>query len=101
MRDSNWKVATLVTVAGVAGLIVCVSAALGHRSHDVFRFFCYLALACAAARMKVRLPGVTGTMSVNFVFVLLGVLEMEPLEALVIGCSGALLQCIWHTKKSK
>jgi diguanylate cyclase (GGDEF)-like protein/putative nucleotidyltransferase with HDIG domain len=93
------KIAAFVTVAGLAGLSAFVSAARVYHVHDLVRFFCYLALASLASRMKVRLPGVNGTLSVNFVFVLLGVLEMGLLETLAIGCFATLLQCIWHTDK--
>jgi len=59
------------------------------------RFFCYLVIAVLASRMKVRLPGIDGTMSVNFLFVLLGVLEMSLAETLLIGCAAGLAQCLW------
>ncbi|SRR5579871_4464402 len=93
------KIWAFVTTAGIGGLGVFLWAALSYRPHDLFRFFCYLALAGMASRMKVRLPGVTGTMSVNFVFILLGVLEMDRLETLAIGCFAGLLQCIWNANK--
>jgi hypothetical protein len=36
----------------------------------------------AASRLKVNLPGITGTMSVNFLFLLLGVLELSLPETM-------------------
>ncbi len=64
-------------------------------SIDPVRFSCYLAIAVLASRMKVRLPGIDGTMSVNFLFVLLGVLELSLAETLLIGCAAGLAQCLW------
>ncbi len=64
-------------------------------SNDPIQFFCYLAIAILASRLKVRLPGIDGTMSVNFLFVLLGILEMSLAETLVIGCAAGLAQCLW------
>ena len=34
-----------------------------------------------------QLPGIDGTMSVNFLFILLGVMELSLPETLVIGCT--------------
>src|SRR5438874_1652173 len=99
MSDSSWKVNSFVAAAGVAGLSIFISALQAYHPHDLFRLGCYLGLAGLASRMKVRLPGVTGTMSVNFVFILLGILEMDHLETLAIGCFAGILQCVWHAKK--
>jgi diguanylate cyclase (GGDEF)-like protein/putative nucleotidyltransferase with HDIG domain len=59
---------------------------------------CWL-LALVASRMKVRLPGITGTISVAFFFYLLAIADLTLAEALVIGCSGALMQCLWKPVK--
>ena len=57
------------------------------QSQDLMRFACYLAVALLASGLKVQLPGIDGTMSVNFFFILLGVLELSLPETLVIGCT--------------
>lgn len=49
--------------------------------------------------MKIRLPGVMGTMSLSFVFVLIGVAEFSPGECLLMGCLGALVQCLYKPKR--
>lgn len=64
---------------------------------DPVRFLCYLALAIPASCLKVRLPGITGTMSVLFLFLLAGIAELGVSETLVIGATCALVQCFWHT----
>ncbi|MES1260419.1 MAG: ATP-binding protein, partial [Acidobacteriota bacterium] len=48
--------------------------------------------------MKIRLPGVTGTMSVLFLFLLGGVVELNLAEALVMGGICAVAQSFWHAK---
>jgi len=65
------------------------------QSNDPLKFACYLLIAVLASTMKVRLPGIEGTMSVHFLFVLLGVLELSLPETLVIGCTAALVQSLW------
>jgi len=74
--------------------IALMAFAHGHCAEPV-RFFCYLTIAVLASRLKVRLPGIDGTMSVNFLFVLLGVLELSLAETLLIGCAAGLAQCLW------
>src|SRR6202041_3123577 len=62
------------------------------------RFFCYLAVALLASGLKVQLPGIDGTMSVNFLFILLGVMELSLPETLVIGCAATLVQSVWQAR---
>ena len=50
-------------------------------------------IAVAASRMKVKLPGLAGTMSVNLPFVLLAVTELNLAEALLVGCASTAAQC--------
>jgi signal transduction histidine kinase len=38
-------------------------------------------------------------MSVNFLFILIGIVELSLSETLSIGCSGAVIQCFWRAKK--
>ncbi|MGA3351451.1 MAG: hypothetical protein ABSC33_20675, partial [Candidatus Sulfotelmatobacter sp.] len=49
--------------------------------------------------MKVQLPGIDGTMSVNFLFILLGVVELSLPETLLIGCTATLVQSVWQARK--
>src|SRR5713226_9288634 len=66
---------------------------------DLPRYFSYLLLAVLASTMKVRLPGITGTMSVNFLFILIGIADFTLAETLTMGCLAILIQCIWRTRK--
>jgi diguanylate cyclase (GGDEF)-like protein/putative nucleotidyltransferase with HDIG domain len=56
-------------------------------------------VAALASGLKVQLPGIDGTMSVNFLFILLGVVELSLPETLVIGCTASLVQSVWQTRK--
>lgn len=66
--------------------------------HELFRLLCYFVLAIPAAGLKVRLPGVTGTMSVLFVLLLAAIADFGLPEAVLIGVSCVLVQCFWHAK---
>jgi diguanylate cyclase (GGDEF)-like protein/putative nucleotidyltransferase with HDIG domain len=87
-----------IAITAAAGASVLVSAGLHWHSDDPLKFACYLLIALLASTMKVRLPGIEGTMSVHFLFVLLGILELSLPETLAIGCAAALLQSLWKPK---
>ena len=92
--------AKIYIVATVAlGAAVLAYAILHGHSNDLVKFLCYLLIAILASTMKVRLPGIEGTMSVHFLFVLLCVMELSLLETLVIGCAAALVQTLWKPKR--
>src|SRR5216683_408378 len=88
-------------IGGTAGLGVWAQAhALLHwQSVDLTRFVCYLLVAVLASSLKVQLPGLDGTMSVNFLFILLSVLELNLPETLVLGCTATLAQCLFGTRQ--
>src|ERR1700686_1361718 len=81
--------------------MACFWFAFAHwHSSDSLKFFCYLAVALLASFLKIKLPGINGTMSVNFLFILLGVLEMSFGETVVIGFAAVLVQSYWKSSKS-
>ena len=57
-----------------------------------------LAVALPASALKVFLPGVTGTMSVSYVFVLLGMLDFSYPETVLLSCLAMVVQSVWRTK---
>ena len=85
-----------IATTAVIGIAVALGAFWNWHSEDPLRFLCYLAIAVVASGLKVALPGIDGTMSVNFLFILLGILELSLPETLVIGCSATLIQCLWR-----
>jgi diguanylate cyclase (GGDEF)-like protein/putative nucleotidyltransferase with HDIG domain len=62
------------------------------------RFAIYFSLAVFAAGTKVKLPGVTGTSSVAFIFILLATIELSLGETFLIAAAAALAQCLWKPK---
>jgi putative nucleotidyltransferase with HDIG domain len=65
-------------------------------SSDRVKFVCYLVAALLASSFKVSLPGIEGTLSMNFLFTLVGVLEMSLPETLLIGLVSTLAQFYWR-----
>lgn len=62
-------------------------------------FILYLVAAVAASLWKLRLPGLEGTYSLNFLFVLVGLLRFSLAETLLVGCAAGLAQSVLLTKK--
>jgi diguanylate cyclase (GGDEF)-like protein/putative nucleotidyltransferase with HDIG domain len=92
-----------------ATLFIATTAALGAsvlayalaqwQNTGLERFACYLIIAVLSSGLKIQLPGIDGTMSVNFLFILMGVQDLSLAETLVIGCSATLVQCLWQARQ--
>jgi putative nucleotidyltransferase with HDIG domain len=65
------------------------------QSIDPVKFACYLAAGLLTSSLKVSLPGIEGTMSMNFLLTLLCILELSLPETLVIGLLKTLAQFYW------
>jgi hypothetical protein len=81
-----------VITAGYAGLV-------SHTLHTYFAL-AVLALAAVTSRMKVKLPGINGNMSVNLPFLLTAVVSLSSAEAVVVACVSTVVQC-WPRKGAK
>src|SRR5689334_21953651 len=88
-----------IAVTAAMGIAVIFSAVWNWQSQDLLRFTAYLGIALLASGLKVVLPGINGTMSVNFLFILLGVLELSFSETVVIGCAATLVQCFYKMNR--
>jgi MASE9 protein len=96
MPDRAKVYISLVSAAGIAAMAYAFLDPPW--PHDPFRLCTYLLLSLLAATLKLRLPGLTGTMSIGFVLVLLGVSEFTLPETMLIACAGVLVQCLWRAK---
>src|SRR5450755_838392 len=98
-RPQSWRDMGVAPRFFIAVVVLCGTAVLTYtvmhgRSENPLKFFCYLVIALAASRLKENLPGITGTMSVNFLFLLLGVLELSLPETIAMGCAAVVVQCL-------
>jgi hypothetical protein len=88
----------LVVVFGV-GILLQVPLTWGHPAYG--RFMGTFLVALFAARLKVSLPKLTGSMSVNLPFILLAVCELSLAEALLITGTSTLIQCLWSESRQQ
>ena len=66
---------------------------------DALRYAGCLILAMMGSMLKVRLPGIAGTFSLGFVFILIGIVELSLGEVLLLSSAAATVQCLWRTKR--
>lgn len=94
MRVESNKSAVFVALIVGSG-----AAVLGHSlwhwtSPNWNAFLLLLVTGMLASRLHVKLPGVTGNMSVNLPFILIAAAEMNAPEALLVGCLSTTVQCL-------
>ncbi len=96
----SWKGMSLpaklfIALMIIAGTGTLVYGGIHQSSRNIAEFICYLGIAILASRLKVNLPGITGTLSVNFLFILIGVLELSFTETMILGAISMVAQCLY------
>jgi len=96
---------TRLTKAFIGGMFLAALASTmyaGLASHSLHPGYALavLALAAATSRMRIKLPGIDGNMSVNLPFLLMAVVNLSALEAVFIACVSTVVQC-WPKAGSK
>jgi diguanylate cyclase (GGDEF)-like protein/putative nucleotidyltransferase with HDIG domain len=84
-----------ITSFVLAGAAVLGYAAWEFHPRNLIKFLVYLVIAILASGMKVRLPGILGTLAVNDTLIMLCVIELSLPEVAVIAMAAALMQCYW------
>jgi diguanylate cyclase (GGDEF)-like protein/putative nucleotidyltransferase with HDIG domain len=83
-----------------AGTVSLLQAAIHPISRNIAEFICYLGIAILASRLRVSLPGITGTLSVNFLFILVAISELSYAEALTLSAVSMLAQSLYPHRPS-
>lgn len=96
---------TRLTKTFIGGMVLAAIAGTGYAglgSHTLHASYALavLALAAATSRMKIKLPGIDGNMSVNLPFLLMAVVNLSAVEAVLIACVSTVVQC-WPKPESK
>ena len=87
----------LTIVAGSLILVGCVVSS--ETFADLAIYVSCFALALLSSALKVRLPGITGTISTNFLFVLISTAIFTLTETVVLASVACLVQCVWRAKR--
>jgi hypothetical protein len=89
-----------IYIALIASVAAAVLTVVAYRwsSENSRTFVLFFTLAMVASAMKIRLPGFKTTISVNFVFILIGIALFSFGETVLISLGGALVQSLWNTQ---
>lgn len=98
MKSLGVPAVTFILTQVVGGIPLLPYALITWHSDNLLRFACFLAVALGASIFKVRLPGIHATMSANFLFILVGIIDLSYSETLVMGCLGGLVQSLWQAR---
>lgn len=81
---------SIVTV-GIAAAVIAIA---GMRHPDYLALLLYCAAGLAVTRFKIRLPGTTGTLSLNYVVVLVVLLNCDVGSGMIVALTSTLGQCL-------
>jgi hypothetical protein len=89
--------AFIAMIAALASAVLVVVTSRWN-PENLVHFVLFFALAMVASAMKIRLPGFKTTISINFVFILIGLALFSFGETVLVGLGGALVQSLWKTQ---
>ena len=99
MRNLSPKAKVFIALVVASGAAILIDSLITSRFAHWTEFLVLLMIAAVASRLRVKLPGVSGTMSVNLPFILVAVVELNSVEALLVGCMSTLVQCLPRAKQ--
>jgi hypothetical protein len=100
MDRKTRRTRTFIGLMVLAAITAAVYAEIGSHALHPYYALAVLALAAATSRMRVKLPGIEGNMSVNLPFLLMAVLSVSAAEAVLIASFSTVVQC-WPQSSGK
>lgn len=98
--NNTRQIKTFIIAMVLAGMGAAAYASFRSHTQHAYLALAVLALAAASSRLKVKLPGINGNMSVNLPFLLTAVVSLSAAEAVVVTGASTLVQC-WPRKNGK
>ncbi|HVI07594.1 MAG TPA: hypothetical protein VND65_04810 [Candidatus Binatia bacterium] len=100
MKNNTRQTKTFIGAMAVAASAITVYAGVASHAWHLSYAVAILALAAGTSRMKVKLPGIDGNMSMNLPFLLMAVVNLSAVEAVVVACISTVVQC-WPKSEGK
>jgi diguanylate cyclase (GGDEF)-like protein/putative nucleotidyltransferase with HDIG domain len=85
-----------VSIIAMLGLVALVSNLWRWNSPDVLKYGCFLLIAMLSSGMRISIPGARNSLSLTFLFVLLGLVELTPSETVLMAALAGLVQGCWR-----
>lgn len=86
-----------VFVLGAAGFVTSIYPFV---SENPARYALFLLVAIVASFIRLSLPTVNGNHSINFIFVLIGVIALSRSETMILALLVSLIQCLWRPPRT-
>ena|SRR5579871_2553952 len=90
------KAILYIRAMAVLGMAVMVMAVVHWSSPDLLKYAGFLSIAILASGMRINVPGITGTLSLTFLFVLFGIVDLSDSETIMLGAVMTLIHCYWN-----
>jgi hypothetical protein len=85
---------TFIGLMTLAAFAVVANAILHGQTWHPYLALTLLTVALITSRMKVKIPGITGNMSVNLPFLLMSVVTLSATESILIACASTIVQTL-------
>jgi PAS domain S-box-containing protein len=95
MKSLSTKTKIYISLVSTLGWGIFILGILNWRSEGLYPFLGFLLISSVASTFKVVLPGIMGSISVSFLFILMGVLDLSFSETLVMGLVAGFIQSYW------
>ena len=89
-----------IGIVAIAGLAMLAAGLYQSQWSNPWRFLAFLAVALMVSTQKIRLPRMKGTVSMSYLFILIGIADFSFGETLLLGCCAALVQTLWRPKST-
>jgi diguanylate cyclase (GGDEF)-like protein/putative nucleotidyltransferase with HDIG domain len=93
------KVRLFVLIVGILGILVVATSIATWESADLLKYTGFLLMAVCSSGMRISIPGMPGTLSLNFIFILFGLVDLGASETIVMGTIVTLVQCLWNKER--
>ena len=90
------KARLFIGLVAALGIGVLSLSCANWESPDLLKYAGFLMVAIFSSGLRIQVPRVTGTLSLTFVFVLFGVVQLTAPETVVLGAVVTLIQCYWN-----
>jgi diguanylate cyclase (GGDEF)-like protein/putative nucleotidyltransferase with HDIG domain len=99
-KNLNASARLFISLMVLMGSGVLLYGSIHQSSRNIAEFICYLGLAVLTSRLRVKLPRIASTLSVSFLFILLGILQLSLSETLILGCAATLVHVLYPDRPS-
>ena len=93
-KSGSRMASAFVGLMGISAFAVVTHAVLTHHGWSCWAFASLLLVGALTSRLKIKLPGVNGNMSVNLPFLFIAMMQLGLAEALLVAGVSVFTQCL-------